>query len=93
MNEVPTIVPVTDLRYKHNELFKRLSEGPVILAQRSKPAAVLVSVADWNQQVKQIRELQLLLLHYKRRAEMQREPADTVTHEELERQLTEKAAA
>ena len=48
MNIMPDVVPVSHLRTHHRELFHQLEEGPVILVQRSKPAAVLVSVAEWN---------------------------------------------
>lgn len=46
--KTPQIVPVTDLRMKHVQVFELLSKGPVILAQRSRPAAVLVSVELWD---------------------------------------------
>ncbi len=46
--KTPQIVPVTDLRMKHVQVFDMLGKGPVILAQRSRPAAVLVSVAQWD---------------------------------------------
>lgn len=49
MDKVQQIVPITDMRLRHAEVLERLSQGPVILAQRSKPAAVLVAVEMWDQ--------------------------------------------
>lgn len=48
MNPIAQIVPITEMRLHHSEVLAMLAEGPVVLAQRSKPAAVLVSVEEWN---------------------------------------------
>jgi prevent-host-death family protein len=93
MTEVPQMATVAELRHKHLELFGKLKQGPIVIAQRSKPAAVLVSVEAWNRQVKHLRELQLLLLHHKRWAVIQQDPAQLIIEEELEQQLMNKVAA
>ncbi|MBV7331260.1 type II toxin-antitoxin system prevent-host-death family antitoxin [Chloroflexi bacterium TSY] len=54
MLDMPTVLPVSDLRYKHREVFDKLDQGPVILAQRSREAAVLVSVEEWRKIAKRI---------------------------------------
>ena len=36
------------IRDRHLEVFKRLRNGPVVLANRSQPAAVLVLPERWN---------------------------------------------
>jgi len=58
MYPVPQIAPVSDLKHRHLEVFKRLKQGPVILANRSQPAAVLVSTERWNAIVEYIDELE-----------------------------------
>ncbi len=93
MTEVPQMATVAELRHNHLEVFGKLAQGPVVIAQRSKPAAVLVSVETWNRQVKQLRELHLLLLHHKRWAAMQQDPSLLVTEEELAQQLMNKVTA
>lgn len=93
MTEVPQMATVAELRHNHLELFGKLAQGPVVIAQRSKPAAVLVSVEAWNRHVQQMRDLQLLLLHHKRWTALQQDPSQLVTEEELEQQLTMKVAA
>ncbi len=92
MIAVPQMATVAELRHNHLELFSKLEQGPVVIAQRSKPAAVLVSVEAWNRYVQQMRDLQLLLLHHKRWAALQQDPSQLVTEEELEQQLMTKVA-
>jgi PHD/YefM family antitoxin component YafN of YafNO toxin-antitoxin module len=54
--KIPKIIPVTDLRMKHIEVFGMLDNGPVILAQRSRPAAVLVSVQQWDRLMERLED-------------------------------------
>ncbi|MFN8487910.1 MAG: type II toxin-antitoxin system prevent-host-death family antitoxin [Caldilineaceae bacterium] len=58
MDTVPQIVPISDLRIRHNDVLEMLKNGPVILAQRSRPAAVLVSVEAWDDQAEYIDNLE-----------------------------------
>ena len=51
MQTVPQIVPVTEMRQHHKQVLEKLHNGPVILAQRSKPTAILVSIEEWDQMV------------------------------------------
>lgn len=44
----PQIVPISDFRIRQTEVLDKLDNGPVFLAQRSKPAAVLVSMDEWD---------------------------------------------
>jgi PHD/YefM family antitoxin component YafN of YafNO toxin-antitoxin module len=61
MYPVPQMAPVSDLKRRHLELFKRLKTGPVILANRSQPTAVLVSPERWNAIVEYIDDLECSL--------------------------------
>jgi prevent-host-death family protein len=61
MNNIPQIVPVSDLRMKHVQIFGLLNKGPVVLAQRSRPAAVLVSVEQWDAQADELTRLRRVL--------------------------------
>lgn len=79
MNNVPQIVPVSELRMKHIQVFDMLGHGPVILAQRSRPAAVLVSVVDWNKlttELDQLRDLVDVLEAEVENAGAEPEPVD-----------------
>jgi len=66
MNRLPQMASVTDLRNDYNALLRRLSEGPIVLSQRSKPAAVLVSPTEWDQTAQLIKELQAQLSRERR---------------------------
>jgi len=57
---VPQIEPVTRLARDHVAVFKLLRNGPVILAQHSKAAAVLVDVDTWNETVRRLALLERL---------------------------------
>ena len=87
---------VTELRNDYNALIARLSEGPVVLAQHSKPAAVLVSPVEWNATAQLIEDLQAQLsrerrlrLSNQRYAAMHADPAQIVTQADFDRQLTQ----
>lgn len=47
----PQIEPVTTLARDHKSVFAKLGAGPVFLAQRSKSAAVLLSIGDYEKLV------------------------------------------
>lgn len=42
MQFIPDVIPISELRTRHKEVFEQVEHGPVILAQRGQPAAVLV---------------------------------------------------
>lgn len=48
MDRVQQIEPITQIQKAPTEVLARLVNGPIILAQRSRPAAVLVSVELWD---------------------------------------------
>ncbi|MFN2200809.1 MAG: type II toxin-antitoxin system Phd/YefM family antitoxin [Caldilineaceae bacterium] len=50
MPRVPTIVPVTDLRQDAAEVLKKVrrSRDPVVITQRGRAAAVLLSVQEYE---------------------------------------------
>jgi prevent-host-death family protein len=58
MNSTPQIVPISDFRLHQADVLAKLGNGPVFLAQRSKAAAVLVSVEKWDETVKRLQELE-----------------------------------
>jgi PHD/YefM family antitoxin component YafN of YafNO toxin-antitoxin module len=58
MYPVPQMAAVSDLKHRHLEVFKRLKQGPVVLANRSQPAAVLVSPERWNAIIEYIDDLE-----------------------------------
>jgi prevent-host-death family protein len=62
---VPQIEPVTSLSRDYRTVFSKLEEGPVFLAQRSRPAAVLLSVSDYKDLLDRLEDLEDLAEIYK----------------------------
>jgi prevent-host-death family protein len=58
MHTVPQIIPVTEMRLRHKSVLELLTKGPVILAQHSKAAAVLISVEEWDRRARRLEELE-----------------------------------
>jgi prevent-host-death family protein len=82
---VTQIVPISDFHIRQSDVLTKLANGPVILAQRSKPAAVLLSIQDWDQMQAELKRL-------RRQAEADRQLAEMhagkyLTEEELAAQL------
>ena len=59
---IPQIEPVTRLARDHKGIFALLQNGPVILAQHSKEAAVLVDVDTWNKTLRRLALLERIAL-------------------------------
>ena len=62
---MPQIEPVTTLSRDYKTIFDKLKDGPVFLAQRSRPAAVLLSVSDYEEMLKRLEYLEDLAEIYK----------------------------
>ncbi len=62
MSKVPDIVPVSDFRQGAAALLKRLREnrGPVVVTQRGRAAAVLLSVEEYERREHDLEILRLL---------------------------------
>jgi prevent-host-death family protein len=53
----PQIVPISDFGIRQTEVLNKLDNGPVFLAQRSKPAAVLISMDEWDKLQAELKRL------------------------------------
>ena len=62
MRKIPEVVPITDLRQDAAEVLKRLRKGkePVVITQRGRAAAVLLSIEEYER-ARQEREILELL--------------------------------
>ena len=84
MQIIPDVVPVSELRGNHKKIFSQIQNGPVILAQHSKPAAVLVSVDNWNDREKRIDVLEARLRYLEMKQQFAVNPPKMVTFDEIE---------
>ncbi len=55
---LPQTEAISNLKNSYEHVMGRLLRGPVLLMQRSKPAAVLVSVTDWQRASQRLAELE-----------------------------------
>jgi prevent-host-death family protein len=71
MSRVPEIVPVSDFRQDAAALLKRVKESraPVVVTQRGRAAAVLLSVEEYERREKDLEILRMLALGEKEIAE------------------------
>jgi len=95
MNTIHT-ESVSGFRDRYDAVLKKLSDGPVLLLQRSRLAAVLVSHDEWNRiakKLKRLEELELLMKAKEMKARVACGEETTISHDELKRLLLEKRAA
>jgi prevent-host-death family protein len=57
MSVLSDVVPISDLRHRQNEVIGRLVHGPVILTQRGRGTAVLMSMDRWKSFERQVASL------------------------------------
>jgi len=89
----PQIEPITSMQRGHKTLLGKLSKGPVFLTQRSRPAAVLLSVGDYEKMVIRLEQFELLAAAKRINAEMDATPIKEIPWEEAKRRLAAKATA
>lgn len=87
MLKTPQIEPVTSFLKDHKAVLKKLQLGPIFLAQRSKPTAVLVSVDEWDHIVEELEHYRLLALADQRAHELDINPDLAVPWEAVEQEL------
>lgn len=84
MSPIPQIVPVSDMSTKQAQVLAKLEDGPVILAQRSKPAAVLVSVSEWDAIARRLEIAEALVTYWAAKRKFEENPPQMYTLEEID---------
>jgi prevent-host-death family protein len=92
LTQTPQIEPITTLARDHKKVLSRLTKGPIFLAQRSQPTAVLVSIEQWDEIVKYVQELEAIAESERIVREIERDSSTLVSHDELKHKLVEKRA-
>ncbi len=57
MDKVQQIIPISEMAIRRQGVMRLLANGPVVLASRSRPAAVLISIPDWDALVSELEAL------------------------------------
>lgn len=87
MQTVQQIVPISDMKLKHGAVLSLLKKGPVVLAQRSRPAAVLVSVKEWDETAQELARLRRLRLDMLERRSLEMQAGDYIDLDDLDKEL------
>lgn len=58
MGKIPELVPISDIRQRQVEILASLADGPVILTQRGRAAAVMLSPAEYDRLLTELEDLQ-----------------------------------
>jgi prevent-host-death family protein len=57
MQQIPPILPISDLRVQAKEILKQARKQPVVITQNGRPSAVLISYEEYNEMVAQLMQL------------------------------------
>lgn len=98
MNKINQIVPISEMKLNQPQVLELLRTGPVVLANRSKAAAVLVSIEEWDATAEALehyrterrftqREVEALLAA----KEAQLRAGPTVSHDDLKAKMKARA--
>lgn len=84
---IPETVGVSELRLRQREIIAKLSKGPVLLTQRNRATAVLISVELWNRVLEELADLRDAQIAMERLEEARRDPARVQAFEDVEAEL------
>lgn len=79
---VTQVEPVTNLQRGYGQLFAKLDNGPLILTNRGKAAAVMLSVPDYDRTISRLEQLERAALAAERIATY---PEGFIVGEEVDR--------
>jgi prevent-host-death family protein len=82
MTLIPAIVPVSQIR-ESSKVLELVQNGPVVLTQHDKSAAVLVSVDDWNARERYVEILEAKLRYLEVKQQFRKNPPELLTLEEI----------
>ncbi len=83
----PQVEPISNLRRDHLAVLNKLKKGPVFLAQRGTLAAALVSIDEWDRIAARLEHLETLLQARRLNDEMNNDPTQSISHQELMQRL------
>lgn len=58
MERVPELVPISDIRQRQVEILSRLADGPIVLTQHGRAAAVMLSPTEYNRLIAALEDFQ-----------------------------------
>ena len=58
MNRIPELIPISEIRQRQNEILASLRNGPIVLTQHGRAAAVLLTPGEYNRLVAALEDLE-----------------------------------
>jgi prevent-host-death family protein len=83
----PELLPISDLRQRQNEILRRLSNGPIILTQHGRAAAIMVSPDCWRELLTELEDLRDAVSAAEAYEEYKTDPAGARPWEEVKKEL------
>jgi len=87
MSTVPVTIPISDLRARQSDILRDLSQGPVVLTQHGRAAAVMVSPERWNRLLEELEDLRDTIAAVESYDEYRRDPSTARPWAEVEIEL------
>ena len=84
---LPQMEVISNLKNRPTQVLAKIRRGPVVLMQRSKPAAVLVSVVEWERTSQRLAELEEREMIRQRIQRAHADPSGEVSLEDFSSQL------
>jgi prevent-host-death family protein len=75
--------PITTIQRHPNKVLAMLEHGPVVLASRSKPAAILVRVELWDRLIEQLEDQEDIIAALEAKLEIANGKAEMMTQAEI----------
>lgn len=90
MNLIPQTEPISNFKNDQAAVLRKVKEGPVVLMQYSKPAAVLVDPEQWNRTLKRLQEFELATIIEQRVDDAHANPGTDIPFDEFMADLLER---
>ncbi len=88
MYPLPQISPITQMRNRQNEILVQLQQGPILLTQHGKPAAMMIDPGQWNQLMAELEDLSDSVAALEAKIELLTGQDDTISLAAFEAELS-----
>ena len=88
MHKIQQFEPITTMQRHPQQVLAMLENGPVVLANRSKPTAILVSVALWDRLIERLEDQQDMIDALEVKLSIASGQTEMMTQSEIQEWLT-----
>ena len=90
MNLIPQTEPISNFKNDQTGVLHKIKNGPVVLIQYSKPAAVLVDPQQWNRMLNRLQEFERAAMIRQRVVDAHANPGTDVPFNDFMADLVER---